>query len=178
MEAVRLRLLLGAVRSPQRATMAIPATCYLLPTTTTDCLLPTTTSTYYLLAATPGAASSRSCRGRRCSRSRPRWSGCPRPCTALPSWPTSTRGRWWGRRWPPCAHHAHAHAHAHTRAHAHAHAHAHVHANAHAHAHAHAHAVHVPQGQAAVLAVVTLANCSAHRVLQPGLGVSHPAHHA
>ena len=46
-EAVRLRLLLGAVRSQQRATMAIPATCYLLPTTYYR--LPTTYYYEYLL---------------------------------------------------------------------------------------------------------------------------------
>ena len=48
MEAVRLRLLLRAVRSQQRATMAIPATCYLLPTTYYQ--LP---ATYYLLLRIP-----------------------------------------------------------------------------------------------------------------------------
>ena len=67
------------------------------------------------------------------------------------------------------------------------HVHVHVHVRMlmrmHMHMHTHMHVLmHTPctcrKVQAGVLAVVTLANCSAHRLLQPGLGVSHPAHHA
>ena len=127
----------------------LPTACYLPPTTYTYYLLPTTyylylpPATYYLLPTTIGAASSQSCHGRRCLRSKPRWSGSPPPCTEHPSWRTSTRGRWWGRRWPPCAHHAHTmrthmqHAHATCTCDMHMrHAHATCTCARHAHAHA------------------------------------------